>query len=165
MQPRRLRLVMPEAPTPHSEKSEAQMKVAFCTQDLVHVDAHFGWAKSIAIHEIDTESHTLVEVVQFDDDPKQDGIDDKIEPRLAAISDCAIVYLAAIGAAAAARVVNRKIHPVKVQKPEVIAELLDRLVETLRTAPPPWLRKALNKGRDVPAGPVPAFAGPDDEED
>ncbi len=27
------------------------MKIAFATQDLKRVDAHFGWAKNIAIYE------------------------------------------------------------------------------------------------------------------
>ena len=28
------------------------MKIAFATQDLQRVDAHFGWAKNIAVYEI-----------------------------------------------------------------------------------------------------------------
>jgi nitrogen fixation protein NifX len=165
MQPRRLRVVAAVPPIPTPNKSESTMKVAFCTQDMAHVDAHFGWTKNIAIYEIDTEGHRLAEAVQFEAEAKEDGSEDKLIPRLDAIADCAIVYVAAIGASAAARVVNRKIHPVKVQKPEVIAELLDRLVETLRTSPPPWLRKALMKGREPEPGAVPVFAGaPDDEE-
>ena len=33
------------------------MKIAFATQDLKRVDAHFGWAKNIAIYEIGPEGH------------------------------------------------------------------------------------------------------------
>ena len=49
------------------------MKVAFATQDLKRVDAHFGWAKNIAIYEIGPEGHHFVEAVQFDGDLKEDG--------------------------------------------------------------------------------------------
>ena len=35
------------------------MKVAFATQDLKRVDAHFGWAKNIAIYELRRRSATL----------------------------------------------------------------------------------------------------------
>lgn len=165
MPPRRLRLVASDEFTATTTRSEAKMKVAFCTQDMAHVDAHFGWARNIAVYDIDTEGYRLLEAVQFSDSGSEDGNEDKIIPRIDAIGDCAIVYVAAIGASAAARVVNRKIHPVKVQKPEVISELLDRLVETLRTAPPPWLRKALMKGRET-EGAVPVFSGaPDDDEE
>ena len=98
------------------------MKVAFATEDMKTVDAHFGWAKQLAIYEIGPDSHSLVEVAQFDGDLKEDGSEDKLEPKLAAIKDCAIVYVAAIGGSAAAKVVNLRIHPIKVTKPEAIAD-------------------------------------------
>jgi nitrogen fixation protein NifX len=79
----------------------------------------------------------------------EDGNEDKLVPKIAAIEDCAIVYLAAIGASAAARIVAKKIHPVKVEQPEVITDVLDKLVVLLNGSPPPWLRKALHKGAEV----------------
>ena len=39
------------------------MKVAFATQDLERVDAHFGWAKNIAIYELAAEGHSLIEAI------------------------------------------------------------------------------------------------------
>ena len=79
------------------------MKVAFTTEDLTTVDAHFGWAKKIAIYEVLPESSQLVEVVEFDGDLKEDGTEDKLEPKLAAIRDCPILYVAAIGGKARRR--------------------------------------------------------------
>mgnify|MGYP003379559739 CR=1 FL=1 len=32
------------------------MKVAFSTQDLQRVDAHFGWARNIAIYDVRPDS-------------------------------------------------------------------------------------------------------------
>lgn len=122
------------------------MKVAFCTQDMQHVDAHFGWAKNIAIYEVDTAGYKMVETCQFGGSMFEDGNEDKLVPKLEALSDCAIVYLSAIGASAAARVVAKKIHPVKVEATESITTLLDRLIVTINGNPPPWLRKALSKG-------------------
>ena len=124
------------------------MKVAFTTEDLATVDAHFGWAKRIAIYEVLPESSQLVEVVEFEGDLKEDGTEDKLEPKLVAIRDCAIIYVAAIGGSAAARVVNLKVHPVKVPTPQPIADIIARLQEVLRGTPPPWLRKALLKGKE-----------------
>ena len=124
------------------------MKVAFATQDLKRVDAHFGWAKNIAIYEISPDAHHLVEVVEFAGDLEEDGNEDKLAPKLEAIKDCAILYVAAIGGSGAARVVNKNIHPVKVSQPEEIAVLLTKLEEVLKGNPPPWLRKALNKGKE-----------------
>lgn len=125
------------------------MKVAFCTQDMQHVDAHFGWAKNIAVYEVTREGHRFLETFQFGGSMFEDGNEDKLVPKLDALADVAIVYLSAIGASAAARVVAKKIHPVKVEATEIIPDLLDKLVTTINGNPPPWLRKALNIGAEA----------------
>jgi nitrogen fixation protein NifX len=124
------------------------MKVAFATQDLKRVDAHFGWAKNIAIYDVSPEGHRFVEAIQFDGDLQEDGNEDKLSPKLDAIHDCAILYIAAIGGSGAARVVAKNIHPIKVPQPEEISEILVKLQHVLQGTPPPWLRKALIKGQE-----------------
>ena len=112
------------------------------------VDAHFGWAKNIAIYDVSPEGYRFIEAVQFDGNPQPNGNEDKLAPKLAAIRDCAILYVAAIGGSGAARVVASNIHPLQVSRPEAITELLDKLTVVLKGFPPPWWRKALLKGRD-----------------
>jgi nitrogen fixation protein NifX len=124
------------------------MKVAFATQDLKRVDAHFGWAKNIAIYEIGPDGHKFLEAIQFDGDLKEDGNEDKLAPKIEAVKDCAILYVAAIGGSGAARIVANNIHPMKVNQPEDIEDLLAKLTEVLKGTPPPWLRKALTKGKE-----------------
>jgi len=124
------------------------MKVAFATQDLKRVDAHFGWAKNIAVYEIAPEGHRFVEVFQFEGDLQEDGNEGTLAPKIEAIKDVAILYVAAIGGSGAARVVATGIHPVKVNQPEEISVLLDKLVAVLQGNPPPWLRKAMMKGKE-----------------
>lgn len=124
------------------------MKVAFATQDLQRVDAHFGWAKNIAIYEITPDRYDFVQTFTFDGDLQEDGNEDKLAPKLEAIKDCAILYVAAIGGSGAARVVAHKIHPVKVAQPEPIMDILDKLQEVVKGTPPPWLRKALLKDQE-----------------
>lgn len=124
------------------------MKIAFATQDQQRVDAHFGWAKHLAVYEIDPSGYRFVQDFGFGEDLAEDGNEDKLAPKLAAISDCAIVYVAAIGGSAAARVVASKIHPIKVAQPEPILNLLDRMQQVLKGTPPPWLRKALMKDQE-----------------
>ena len=121
------------------------MKIAFATQDKQRVDAHFGWAKHRAVYEIDKAGYHHVEDFDFGGKLDEDGDEDKLAPKLEAIKDVAIVYVAAIGGSAAARVVASKIHPIKVNQPEPIMDILDKLQEVLRGTPPPWLRKALQK--------------------
>ncbi|MBX3605900.1 MAG: nitrogen fixation protein NifX [Piscinibacter sp.] len=123
------------------------MKIAFATQDQQRVDAHFGWAKHLAVYEIGPEGYAFVQDFGFGEDLAEDGNEDKLAPKLDAIRDCAIVYVAAIGGSAAARVVASKIHPIKVPQPEPILDILDKLQDVLKGTPPPWLRKALLKDR------------------
>lgn len=124
------------------------MKIAFATQDLQRVDAHFGWAKNLAIYEITPQGYSFVKTWSFEGDLQEDGNEDKLQPKLEAIMDCAILYVAAIGGSGAARVVANKIHPVKVAQPEAILDILDKLQEVLQGTPPPWLRKAMQKGQE-----------------
>ena len=148
---RRLRLIKPDATSQASFYRGGSMKVAFATQDLQRVDAHFGWAKNIAIYELSAEGYQFLEAVQFEGDLQEDGNEDKLAPKLEAIKDCAILYVAAIGGSGAARVVALGIHPMKVPQPEPIPALLEKLQEVLKGTPPPWLRKVLakeGKGKD-----------------
>ncbi len=121
------------------------MKIAFATQDKQQVDAHFGWAKSIVTYDVTPAGHTFVEAFEFDGKLEEDGDEDKLAPKLDAIRDCAILYVAAIGGSGAARVVALKIHPIKVPQPEPIETILEKLQQVLKGTPPPWLRKALAK--------------------
>lgn len=124
------------------------MKVAFSTQDMQRVDAHFGWAKNIAVYDVRADGYDFVESFTFEGDLKEDGDEDKLAPKIAAIMDCAILYVAAIGGSGAARVVANKIHPIKVPQPEAIMDILDKLQEVVKGTPPPWLRKALLKDQE-----------------
>jgi nitrogen fixation protein NifX len=124
------------------------MKVAFATQDRQRVDAHFGWAQHLAVYDVTAQGYSFVHDHGFGAELAEDGNEDKLGPKLDAIRDCAIVYVAAIGGSAAARVVAAKIHPVKVTTPEPILDLLDKLQTVLKGTPPPWLRKAVLKGQE-----------------
>ncbi len=124
------------------------MKIAFATQDLQRVDAHFGWARNLAIYDVTPERYDFIETFNFGDELQEDGNEDKLAPKLEAIKDCTILYIAAIGGSGAARVVALKIHPIKVSQPESILDLLEKVQTMLQGTPPPWLRKALSKDGD-----------------
>jgi len=119
------------------------MKVAFATTDKVHVDEHFGRAEKFLIWDVGPEAAAFSGVVQV----KSEGEDeaDRIEARCAGLADCALVYVAEIGGPAAARLVAKKIHPIKSKEREPIATVVEKLQEVLRGSPPPWLRKAMLK--------------------
>jgi nitrogen fixation protein NifX len=122
------------------------MKVAFTTQDNVHINAHFGSAKKIDVYEVTPDGYEFLNTLTFEGDLKEDGNEDKLEPKLKALAGCTIVYVASIGGSAAARVINRRITPIKAQSEEdKITDILDKFVKTLNGNPPPWLRKVLKQ--------------------
>ena len=119
------------------------MKVAFATQDLKRIDAHFGWARNLAIYDLSPEGWVLDRVVPFSGDLQEDGNEDKLAPKLEALAGVSILVVSAIGGSGAARVVAQNIHPMKVAEPEPIEEMLAKLQAVLKGVPPPWLRKIL----------------------
>jgi len=121
------------------------MKVAFASTDKIHIDDHFGQAENFYVWEIGPENAEFSGVIQV---KAEEGghSDEKIEARAAALTDCALVYVARIGGPAAARLVAKRIHPIKSKDAEPITEVVGKLQEVLRGSPPPWLRKAMLKG-------------------
>ncbi len=121
------------------------MKVAFASTDKMHVDQHFGRAEAFYIWEVGPEEAAFAGVVQVRREDEASHSDDKIEARCSGLADCALVYIAEIGGPAAARLVQKKIHPLKSKDREPIAEVVAKLQEVLKGNPPPWLRKAMLK--------------------
>ena len=123
------------------------MKVAFASNDKVHVNAHFGQATEFAIWDVGPDEASFRGVVQVQSEEEMDGhSDDKIEARGAALEECALVYVGEIGGPAAARLVAKKIHPIRSKEREPITVVVEKLQEVLKGNPPPWLRKAMLKG-------------------
>jgi len=122
------------------------MKVAFASTDKIHVDEHFGQAEAFYLWEVGPEAAAFCGVVQVKEEEQGGHSDDKIEARSSALSDCALVYVAEIGGPAAARLVAKKIHPIKSKEQEPIAAVIVKLQEVLKNNPPPWLKKAMLKG-------------------
>ncbi|EAT15952.1 Dinitrogenase iron-molybdenum cofactor biosynthesis [Desulfuromonas acetoxidans DSM 684] len=120
------------------------MKVAFASTDKIHVNEHFGRAQEFYIWDVAADDASLNGVVQV----KQEGNDEaeRIEARCSGVADCSLVYVAQIGGPAAARLVQKKVHPIKIKDEATITETVEKLQEVLRNNPPPWLRKAMMKG-------------------
>ncbi|ADC89066.1 nitrogen fixation protein NifX [Thermocrinis albus DSM 14484] len=122
------------------------LRVAFATKSLDKVDDHFGHARVFAIYDVGPTGYSFVEYRYFEDIPDEEY--DKINSKVEKLMDCSIVYVIAIGATAAARIVKHKIHPVKVNEPTPIEDIVNKLVETLNSNPPPWLKKALMDSKE-----------------
>jgi nitrogen fixation protein NifX len=117
------------------------MWIAFTSSDGVTVDQHFGQTRDFRIWEVDASSAAEVRTVTAL--PVSEDEEDRIAARASAVAGCAIVYTVAIGGPPAAKLVARKIHPLKTGAEVPIATVIARLQEVLRGSPPPWLRKAM----------------------
>lgn len=123
------------------------MKVAFTSSTGEMIDEHFGMAKNFFVWDIGPDASSFVETITIG--TQDDDEEDRIAARAAALKECAIVYTMAIGGPAAAKLVALKIHPMKTNSPVSLPETVSRLQEVLNGNPPPWLRKAMNKGQVV----------------
>jgi nitrogen fixation protein NifX len=119
------------------------MKVAFTSSSGTAVDEHFGQCQRFHIWEIGPEHAEQLATVSTAGTGEDE--EDRIAARADAIADCAIVYTVQIGGPAAAKLVARKIHPMKTNTEVPVQEVVAKLQEVLRGNPPPWLRKAMNK--------------------
>jgi nitrogen fixation protein NifX len=122
------------------------MKIAFTTSTGEIIDQHFGQCQCFHIWEVGPDKAAFLEAVSV---AKHGGDEeDRIAARAKLLSDCAIMYTMQIGGPAAAKLIAQKIYPMKTSSEVSLKETIERFQEVLRGNPPPWLRKAMNKGRE-----------------
>jgi nitrogen fixation protein NifX len=126
------------------------MRVAFATSDGQAVDAHFGSTPRLLVYEVDGTGAREVGRVELET-AEETGDHHKLEARVAAVAGCAVLYAAAIGPTAAARLRALGVRAVAAPPGEPLPALLDRLVALLAGSPPPWLRRAM-AGRPLGEG-------------
>ena len=135
------------------------LRIAVATTDGRCVDEHFGRSRRFDVYDLDAGRSQLVETRSLEGvaDSAADSAadhDDRAPSRLAAVRDCAIVHVTAIGPGAAAQVVNAGVMPLKIAEGTPVADVVGRLQAVLGGTPPPWLRKLLRRdpaGTAVPA--------------
>ena len=119
------------------------MKVAFTSSDGKTVDQHFGMATEYHVWEVSPDAaEPLVIVSPLVTDGDEE---DRTTARANAVAGCAIVCTQQIGGPAAAKLVARRIHPMKTGGEVPIAEMVSKLQQVLKGSPPPWLRKAMGE--------------------
>ena len=119
------------------------MKVAFTSSTGEIIDQHFGQCQNFHIWEIGPDE--AQQVATISGISTEGDEEDRITARGNALADCAIVYTMQIGGPAAAKLVARRIHPMKTNEEVPVAEIVGKLQAVLQGNPPPWLKKALNK--------------------
>ena len=126
------------------------MKVAFATQDSQRVDAHFASARTFMLFDVLIDRYDLLESVRFESTSNEEGVhqedgEDRLAAKLDALDGVALLFVRAIGGPAAARVVKRMVHPIKLPNDEPIPDVVARIQTMMRGTPPPWLRKIMQQ--------------------
>ena len=122
------------------------MKVAFATQDLTRIDAHFGWARHLLFYDVSPEGYRYLKLRDFGQ-LREDGDDRKLSAKMRALKGCAMVFVSAVGPAAHAQLVRQRVHAMEQFAGKSIDEALVQLQLILRTRPQPWLRRRLQAER------------------
>ena len=130
---------------------ETAIKVAFATTDMVHVNQHFGSARSFAVYAVDPENFEMLEAAQFGE-LAQDGNEDKLSVKIQLLDGCAAVYCQAIGASAVKQIVAQGIQPIKVHEGCTIQSLITDLQNEMKAGPSSWLAKAINQHKGPDSG-------------
>lgn len=139
------------------------LRVACASNQTDIVDGHFGSCLRFLIYQVSAQRIALIDVRHNPvrasgtrqhrpgEDPGQSTV-----TRVAAIKDCALLFVQSIGGPAAARVVNAGIHPIKLRAPGPAPQVLEQLQARLQDQPPPWLAAAAHR----PARPFPSLEPP-----
>lgn len=118
------------------------LRVAFATKDMEEVNAHFGGAKEFVVYNVSKEGYEVSEVIKTDTSDLED--DDKTDFRIRALKGINIMYCESIGGTAAAKVIRSGIHPMKVNEPTPIEDILKTLVTMINGNPPPWIKNIIH---------------------
>lgn len=129
------------------------MKVAFATTSGEAVDEHFGRASTFAVYDVTPTGSEFVEMRRVADGEFDEQIvatrglgslhEDAVDAKIGKLADVKIVYFSEIGGPSAAKLIRAGIMPLKTATGTGILSAADRLVETMRTQPAPWMRRAL----------------------
>lgn len=140
---RRLRLV---GGSFNSVMTNSRLRIAFATNDMKHVNQHFGAARCMAIYAVDETRARLIEAAQFNEH-HQGHNESKLTAKLDVLHRCAAVYCLAVGSSAISRLLAAGIQPVKAESNTPIKQIIAELQSQLSSTPPHWLRKAGGGGQ------------------
>lgn len=145
------KLALVKDPEEGAAEEGPHLRVAIASQDGKTMNAHFGSAKRFLVFEVSPTRSRFLETASFDSVSDESGThreDNPLAAKIDAIRGCNLLFVQAIGAAAAAKVVSARIHPVKLVDPEPIDRVITKVQQLMNGTPPPWLRRALASSKE-----------------
>ena len=131
-------------PQPYTEgEMPGSVRIAMASNNGEQLDGHFGSCARFLTYQVSPEEARLVDIRSMAQSPNKS--DDKNDYRAEQLKDCDVLYVVSIGGPAAAKVVKRDIHPIKLPNGDQAPVLAANLSEILASNPPPWLAKVMGK--------------------
>ena len=118
------------------------IRVAIASDYGENLNGHFGSCRQFLIYQVSAEEIRLVDLRMTAGPASRD---EKNAFRARLIRDCQLLYVVSIGGPAAAQVIKRSIHPVKMAGGRDAREILAELQNILAASPPPWLARAMRQ--------------------
>jgi nitrogen fixation protein NifX len=118
------------------------IRVAVASGSGEMVDAGFSDCEKFYIYQLSADEARLIAIRMAETEQSLKS-EQKQFYRAEIIEDCQVLYIDAIGGRAAAKLVNKEVHPIKVPKTVAVGDILEQLQYVLSTSPPPWLAKSM----------------------
>ncbi len=125
-----------EGDMPHS------IRIACASNTGFKIDGHFGSCVMFLIYQVSTSESRLIEIRLTKLPVDAENID-KNDFRANLIKDCQVLYIASVGGPAAAKIVKKGIHPIKMPGQDTVSNIINQLQQVIADSPPPWLAKAM----------------------
>jgi nitrogen fixation protein NifX len=122
------------------------IRVACASNGGEQIDGHFGSCRRFLVYQVAADAYRLIDCRDVDDAAAED---DKNTHRAGLIADCQVLYCASIGGPAAAKVVKRDIHPIKLSDSPAASACMSDLSRILSHKAPPWLAKVMGADADA----------------
>ena len=118
------------------------IRVAIASNNEDRINAGFNDCEQFYIYQISSDEIRLI-AIRAAATKKDLKSEQRQYYRADIIEDCQGLYTTVIGGRAAAKLVNKEVHPVRVLKNSEINQLLNQLQYVLSHTPPPWLAKSM----------------------
>jgi nitrogen fixation protein NifX len=118
------------------------IRIACASNKAEMLDGHFGSCQRFLIYQVSAESVRLVDIRATDGDKQAE---DKNDYRASMVSDCEILFVASIGGPAAAKVVKKGTHPIKLKETSPARDEVEKIQQVIGKDAPPWLAKVMGQ--------------------
>ena len=134
--------VMPAIKAYQEGELPNSVRMACASDDAIHANGQFATCPWFMVYQVNAEEARLIDI-RHTEIPEGLWVQDKNSYRAELIQDCKVLYVVSVGGPAVAKIVKQGIHPIKLDEPHSLVDILSELQAVIADSPPPWLAKAM----------------------